>query len=157
MRNSFLVLPIVLIASFAVMFAGTFSGVSGVLVGTAIAAMVMMRLARDTINESARKAFQTFVPEERRGRVTNFVDNYMIAGGSLIGCILTGTIILIGLIFSLGDQYGLHYIYQAIGLASAFVSLWAITRMRATYDASLFNWRLKRRSRGQSVLNKLEF
>jgi hypothetical protein len=41
-------------------------------------------------------------------------------------------------------------------LASMF-ALWAIYRMRRVYDSSMFNWRLKRRQRAASVLDKLEF
>jgi len=157
LKNSFLILPVTLLSGFVLMIAGALTTNSAIMIVTAVIAMVVMRLARDTVNESARKSFQTLVPEERRGRVTNFVDNYMIAGGTMIGSLLTGIIVVIGLIFNLGDQYGFHYGYQIIGLLAALASLFAIMRMRATYDASMFNWRLKRRQRGQSVLSKLDF
>lgn len=158
LRNSFLILPITLVAGFLIMLIGAFSASQTVLVVTAIGIMVVMRLARDTINESARKSFETLVPEERRGRVTNFVDNYMIASGTILGCILTGAVILGGdLLHINSDQYGPHYGYQLIGLVAAGICVWAIMRMRATYDTSMFNWRLNRRQRGKSVLDKLEF
>jgi ATP/ADP translocase len=158
LRNSFLVLPITLMVGFIAILIGAITTNQPIVVATAVGAMVVMRLARDTINESARKSFQTLVPEERRGRVTNFVDNYMIAGGTIIGCLLTGAIIVGGDILHVtGDQYGLHYGYQAIGLIAAVICIWAIMQMRVTYDASLFNWRLNRRQRGKSVLDKLEF
>jgi ATP/ADP translocase len=157
LKNSFLILPITLLGGFILMIAGALTASTAAMVVTAVIAMVVMRLARDTVNESARKSFQTLVPEERRGRVTNFVDNYMIAGGTMIGSLLTGIVVVIGLVFNLGDQYGFHYGYQAIGVIAALASLWAIMRMRATYDQSMFNWRLKRRQRGQSVLSKLDF
>ena len=45
----------------------------------------------------------------------------------------------------------------AVGLAAALFAIWAIFRMRAVYYTSLLNWRLKRRQRGGSVLDRLDF
>ena len=39
----------------------------------------------------------------------------------------------------------------------ALIAIWAIFKMRTVYDSSLFNWRLKRRQRRSSVLDKLDF
>jgi AAA family ATP:ADP antiporter len=47
--------------------------------------------------------------------------------------------------------------YLAIALLAAGVAVWAILNMRRTYDSSLLNWRLKRRQRGASVLDNIEF
>jgi hypothetical protein len=50
-----------------------------------------------------------------------------------------------------------YYVYIGAALLASVVATWAIARVRATYDTSMLNWRLKRRQRGASVLDKLEF
>jgi len=40
---------------------------------------------------------------------------------------------------------------------AALFAIWAILKMRSVYESSLFNWRLKRRQRRTSVLDKLDF
>jgi hypothetical protein len=42
-------------------------------------------------------------------------------------------------------------------VAAAAVGLWAALRLRAVYDSSMLNWRLKRRERRSSVMDKLQF
>ncbi len=148
LRNSFLVYPVTLIGAF--LWLMLFPGVE-----SAVGAMVLMRLARDTINESARKSFQTLVPEERRGRVSSFMDNYLTAAGTILGSLLIGGILLAG--ESLNQGTGYFMAYLALGFGAASLSMWGIVRMRGVYDTSLFNWRLKRRQRTVSALDKLSF
>ena len=60
----------------------------------------------------------------------------------------------------LKSQFGsLHEydIYLGIAAAATVVTIWFAFRMRAVYDASLLNWRLKRRQRASGVLDKLDF
>lgn len=147
LKNTFLVLPVVMFAGSAwmLLLPGIVSSAGG---------RGISRLAFDTIDQSARKAFQALVPEERRGRVSIFIESYLPALGTIIGCGVTGLIIFIGL--KLGrDDFFLAYLVVAV-LASAFV-IWAVMRMRTVYDKSLLNWRLKRRQRRASVLDKLDF
>jgi len=47
-------------------------------------------------------------------------------------------------------------VYTALALACSAAALWALTRFRAHYDASMLNWRLRRRQR-KSVLDNIEF
>ena len=54
------------------------------------------RLGKQTIDESANKSLLALVPEERRGRVSFFMDSYLFASGMIIGCIITGIIVFIG-------------------------------------------------------------
>lgn len=115
----------------------------------------LARVTQSGIDEPARRAFQGLVPDERRGRVSTFLEGYLYPLGSLIGCGL------IGFILFAGDQHWLApatgvTIYLGIGIGCAVIAVWAISRFLDTYDASMLNWRLKRRKRG-SPLDDVEF
>lgn len=154
LKNTFLILPFTALAGASWMMAlpGIISGVGGV---------VLQKLPAITVDQSARKAFQALVPEERRGRVSMFMDSYLFAGGTIIGCLVTGAIVFVGPLRGLvGPQMGssrYFYVYLTIAVLAALFAIWAILKMRAVYESSLFNWRLKRRQRRSSVLDKLDF
>ncbi|MBU0496042.1 MAG: hypothetical protein KKA73_05800 [Chloroflexi bacterium] len=147
LKNAFLILPCTAFAGATWMMGlpGIVSGVGGV---------VLQKLPAITINESARKAFQALVPEERRGRVSMFMDSYLFAAGTIIGCVITGAIVLVGIGLGTTEYF---YVYLAVAVLAALFAFWAILKMRTVYDSSLFNWRLKRRQRRTSVLDKLDF
>lgn len=116
----------------------------------------LSRVTYDTVDLSARKSFQAMVPNEKRGRVSMFIDSYLPSAGTIIGSLIAFAIISIGLRLGIGrDQYTLIYI--GLGVVIAFVALFAAFKVRATYEQSMLNWQLKRRTRGASVLDKLDF
>jgi MFS family permease len=117
-------------------------------------AFIVSRLFYGTIDETSRKSFQALVPEERRGRVSIFMDSYIIAIGTIIGSVVVGIVVFIGERNNI-ENYDLSYITLA-GVAAG-IAIWAIYKMRGEYDSSLLNWRMKRRQRRSSVLDKLEF
>lgn len=119
-----------------------------------IAGIVFQKFPQYTIDETARKTLEGFVPEERRGRVSLFLDSYVISVGVILGAILTGSVVFWGRRFGMS---GYAYGYLMIGAIAALVATWSIFRMCKVYDSSLLNWRLKRRQRGKSVLDKLDF
>jgi len=147
LKNSFFIMPLTAIL-----------GLSSLLISSsaisAVFAYAILKLVDGTINESARKSFQTLVPEERRGRVSMFMDSYLLAAGTIFGSIITAIIVFGGPVL-----HGLspEYIYLGLGLGAAILALVAVILMRRVYDASLLNWRLKRRQRGASTLDKLTF
>lgn len=111
-------------------------------------------LFRQTTYDSAVKSMQALIPEERRGRVSALLDGYVPAFGIVLGCLLTGAVVWLGL--TLGLE--LHRAYLVLAVLASALALWWMYRMVRTYDASLLNWRLKRRQRTRSdVLDKLEF
>jgi uncharacterized membrane protein SpoIIM required for sporulation len=136
-------LPFTTLAGAASMIAmpGIVSGVGG---------MSLLSLTRDTITESARKAFQALVPEERRGRVSMFMDSYLPAGGIIVGSLAISLVVFGGLLFGIPNTF---YVYLAGAVLAALFAIWAIFKMRTVYDSSLLNWRLKRRQRARSVLD----
>jgi len=154
LKNTFLILPFTALAGASWMMAlpGIISGVGGV---------VLQKLPAITVDQSARKAFQALVPEERRGRVSMFMDSYLFAGGTIIGCLVTGALVFVGPLRRLmSPQMGssrYFYVYLAIAVLAALFAIWAVLKMRTVYESSLFNWRLKRRQRRSSVLDKLDF
>ncbi len=147
LKNIFLILPLVVFTSAVWMMAlpGLLSAVGGI---------VVLKLIRDATDESARKSFQALVPEERRGRVSTFMDSYLPAIGTILGCLIAGAIVLAGLWLQIPSYFSIYLSVAALG---AVFSVWAILKMRTVYDGSLLNWRLKRRQRGGRVLDKLDF
>jgi ATP:ADP antiporter, AAA family len=135
-KNIFLIFPLVVLlgAGGAMASAGLWAIVAG---------MLTVKLVRETVDDSGRKSIQSLVPEERRGRVSTFIDNFFPATGTILACIVTGIIVVVGIWI----QRDLHLVYLAIaGLCGAF-ALWAVLRMGKVYESSLLNWRLKRRQR----------
>lgn len=147
LKNSFLVMPSVYAASSALML--VFPGVI-----SATAGFIWARLAKQTIDETASKSLLALVPEERRGRVSFFMDSYLYASGIIVGCVITGIIVILG---TLGGSSYYSYVYLGVAVAASLVAIWAIFQMRKVYDTSLFNWRLKRRQRGSKVVDRLNF
>ncbi len=148
LKNVFIIFPMILLA-----------GISWILVFptnliSVISGLALPKLGRSTIDEPARKSFQALVPPERRGRVSMFMDSYLFAVGAIVGSLILGTVIL------LKSQFGslrAYDIYLGIGAAATAVTIWFAFQMRGVYDASLLNWRLKRRQRASGVLDKLDF
>jgi MFS family permease len=147
LKNTFLIWPLSALAGTVWMLV-----VPGIT--SAVGGMLMQRLPQYTVDDSARKSFQALVPEERRGRVSMFMDSYLFAGGTIIACLLAGGIVLVGA--WIGAER-IFYIYLGAGLLAGLLALFFVFKMRAVYDSSLFNWRLKRRQRRASVLDKLDF
>jgi ATP/ADP translocase len=147
LKQVFFILPVATLASLTGM--ALLPGIA-----VAIGALLLEKLSAYAVDEPARKAFQALVPEERRGRVSIFMDSYLYAGGSIVGILLTWLVTALGKEL---DVESYHYAYLAIGAVGAGLAIWAVLKMRAAYDQSLFNWRLKRRQRRSSILDKLDF
>lgn len=149
-KNTFWFLPVVTVLGTIWMLA-TPVNMPGVI--AAIGAMATLKLVRDNTDASAKKSFQQVVPEERRGRVSTFMDSYLASIGTVLGCVVAGLIIWIsGLVGLLTVDF---YIYLGVVLAAGLFAIWAIYMVVKTYDTSLFNWRLKRRQRGSSAVDAL--
>lgn len=115
-------------------------------------AMLGVKIVRETVDDSGRKSIQSLVPEERRGRVSTFIDNFLPSTGTILACLVTGAIVLVGI----WTNHDLHLVYLAISFASGGFALWATLKMGKVYDSSLLNWRLKRRQRTtDSIVSKL--
>ncbi|MBK8429738.1 MAG: hypothetical protein IPL27_29025 [Lewinellaceae bacterium] len=149
LKRSFLIQPFVMLGSVIANFF-----IPGYV--SSAAAQGFSRITYDTVDLSARKAFQAMVPNEKRGRVSMFIDSYLPSGGTILGSLITFAIISLGLRFGFSrGQYSL--VYLGVGVAAALLAVFAAFRVRATYEQSMLSWQLKRRTRGASVLDKLDF
>ncbi len=145
LKNTFVIMPIValLCIGWALGFPGIVSGAGAYLVA---------KLSLNSIDDVARKTLQSLVPEERRGRVSMFMDSYLFAFGVILSSFLIGAVLLAQ---RLVPNVPASVLYLSIGGILSALALWWILKMRTVYDSSLFNWRLKRRQRSASVLDKL--
>lgn len=146
LQNTFLILPSILLTSVAAVL--VIPGLISASLGLGIP-----YLTKDSIDESAQKSLQGLVPEERRGRVSLFMDSYLYALGTILGCLATGAAIIIG---HQWPNISAYYFYLPMALLSAGCAVVAIYRMRTNYETSLLNWRLKRRSRRASATSVFE-
>jgi ATP:ADP antiporter, AAA family len=114
------------------------------------------RVTLDTVDQSNRKAYQALVPDEKRGRVSIFIDSYLPSLGTILGSLLAFGIISWGLSKDMARET-LSSIYLGVGIIAAIIAVIAFFLMHSTYDQSLLNWQMKRRSRGSSVMDLLDF
>jgi hypothetical protein len=146
LKNAFLIKPV------SVFVGMVWAFIQPGIVGS-IAGVVLLRLPQYTVDESSHKAFQALVPEERRGRVSIFMDSYLYCVGVIVGCAIAGAIVLVG---SLLGSTAYFYAYLGAGALAAAFATGAVYKMRSVYDLSLLNWRLKRRQRRATLVNILD-
>ena len=147
LKNSFLFSPIA--ASGAAVMAIANPGLWG-----SVGAVLLHNVPLYTVDKTTRRSFLSFVPEERRGRVSLFLDSYLVAAGGIATALMVGIIILVSRPLGIADYF---YVYLTLALIVSLIALFAILKMRSVYDSSLFNWRLKRRQRSKNIFDKLDF
>ncbi len=145
LKNTFVIMPI-----FALICVGWAIGFPGIVAGAG--SYLVAKLSLNSVDDIARKTLQSLVPEERRGRVSMFMDSYLFASGVIVSAIIIGIVLLV---HPLLKEYPPQVIYLTIGAILAIIALWWILKMRTVYESSLFNWRLKRRQRTASIIDKL--
>jgi hypothetical protein len=106
-------------------------------------------------DDPARKSLQGLVPDEKRGRISAFMDSYFITTATVLGCAVLIT--LFGLV-SIGtiSRETAVFIYLGIAIAASLLAVLAFVYLRKVYDKSMLNYRLAR-SKRKSVLDGLEF
>ncbi len=141
-----------LVAPIATVLAGTSAlGVAGL--AGAVLSFTLLKLPLYGVDETARKNLQGLIPEERRGRVSLFMDGYVSALGSIIGAIMGAGALYLGTQFAFPSQTSLLLVVTGLGLVAVYLAM----QVRRTYAASMLNWRLKRRQRGRSsVLERFQ-
>ena len=116
----------------------------------------LTRVTLETVDQSNRKAYQALVPDEKRGRVSIFIDNYLPTLGTILGSLLAFGIISWGISAGISREI-YSSIYLGMGILGAITSVIAYFLMRKVYEKSLLSWQMKRRSRSSSVMDKLDF
>lgn len=147
LKNAFVILPVLVVVGVGWVLAlpGVFSATSG---------WLTTKTTFNTLDQSARKSLQALVPEERRGRVSFFMDSWVLGVSVILGSVITGLIVIAG---QVADSTMASVGYLLVAAVMAIFGLVAIIRMWQVYEVCLFNWRLKRRQRSASVLDKLSF
>lgn len=146
-KQGFIALPIVLLLC-----------ILGALVQPLIGGLIGRfgaRLAQSGWDEPLRKSVQSIVPDERRGRVSVFLDSYCYSFATIVGCGVISVLLLPSWLGALAASVS-TLIYLGFAAVATAVGLWAAWRIRHVYDKSLLNWRLSR-SRRRSVLDGIEF
>ncbi len=155
-KNIFMVLPGSMTLGLMLSLVWIFPLSGTILITGSIMAAFTTRLTLTGVDEPSRRAFQGLVPDQRRGRVSAFMDGYLYPLGSILGCAVLGVIEILAFLDVITRPTS-RWVSLIIALVCAVSALWAIFKYRENYDKSMLNWRLKRRSRGRSILNELEF
>jgi MFS family permease len=98
-------------------------------------------------------SLQNLIPEERRARVSTVLSNYSYAVGKIIGSLVLGMILLA----RPDSGTTLAFIYLPVALVAALLGVAAAVMVHRTYEKSMLSWRIARRQRSASVLDKLDF
>jgi ATP/ADP translocase len=123
----------------------------GVIIGNYIVRVILLG-----IDQPARKAFQGLVPDERRGRVSAFLDGFVYPIGAVVGSVMIGLILLAAEYRIVTPSIG-RLIYLGVACVAGVMALWAALQFRASYDTSMLNWRLQGRRKGAGILADIEF
>lgn len=125
-----------------------------------LAAAAADYIARATLiglDEPSRRAFQGLVPDERRGRVSAFMDGYLYPVGIVLGCSLIGIVLYTVSQQVVTPRTG-EVIYLGLALVCVIGAVVALVRFRQRYDESMLNWRLRRRQRKTGgILAEIDF
>jgi ATP:ADP antiporter, AAA family len=145
LKRIFLILPIfcimIILAAFAL------PGIYAIAVGRLVGRTILFG-----IDEPSRKSLQGLIPDEKRGRVSSFLDGYLYAAGTILASALL-------MLLFWGTKVGWlpadisTWIYLGIGGLVSLVSIWAIRKFWISFDTSMLDWRLARRKRRSSILD----
>ncbi|MFN8413469.1 MAG: hypothetical protein U0Z26_13870 [Anaerolineales bacterium] len=148
LKNAFSVLPAAMFAA-----SGLALGIPS-LIGVASARFIA-RTVYNGWDDPARKAMQGLIPDERRGRISAFMDSYFITTSTVIGCIVL--IVLLALVSAgvITMQIAV-WIYLGLAAIASLSGIGVSLYLRKMYEASLLNYRLAR-SKRKSILDGIEF
>ncbi|MBE2194290.1 MAG: hypothetical protein IAE83_08940 [Anaerolinea sp.] len=111
----------------------------------------LMKLIRDTVYLSARKALLTLIPDDNRGRVSLIVENLLVGVSTGVWSLVMAGMVFIG--FFAG---AIPMLYLGISTVAGGLAVGAGLQVRKTYDASLLNWRLKRKKDRTKALDRIK-
>ncbi len=112
----------------------------------------LMRLVMEAVDDPARRSFMGMVPDETRGRISTFLNGYLYPVGSLISCGLIGLVIFLAQLGIMPVSL-VEPLYLSLSGLLVMAAVFFIIRFRQSYDASMLNWRLRRRSRRNRLVD----
>ncbi len=101
------------------------------------------------------QSLYTLVPPKKRGRVRGLLGSYSYIIGSLFAAIFIGGMRFLLPVLDMGLENA-HSLDLLAALVAAFAAIFIAFRIRATYEDSLLSWRVARRKRTASPLEKLD-
>jgi ATP:ADP antiporter, AAA family len=119
------------------------------------AGVFLLRITGDGVDHPSRQAFLGLVPDELRGRISAFMEGYLLPVSFIASCALLAPVQWAAARGLVSHAQGAT-VAVLIALACGGLALFSGFRLKARYDVTLLNWRLQRRRR-QSVLNDLDF
>lgn len=145
-RTAFIVLPVTLALSISVI--SLLPGALPVAIGLLISGSVASSWDFPIFN-----TMQSLIPEERRAQVSTLLNNYSFAVGQISGSLLLLAVLVLAPLFNLPEKW----IYLPAAFLAALGAIVAALMVRRTYTDSMLSWRIARRQRSSSVLDKLDF
>lgn len=106
-------------------------------------------------DDPARKALQGLVPDEKRGRISAFMDSYFITTATIAGCILLVILFYFVSNGAITKEIAVT-VYLGVAIAASIIAILVFFYLRRVYDTSMLNYRLAR-SKRKSVLDGIEF
>lgn len=115
----------------------------------------LTRVTLVAIDEPARQMLYGLTPDERRGRVSAFMNGYLYPLGAIASCLLIGFVFVSTGAGLIPPQLG-EFLYLGMALIGILFAFGMVLRIHQEYDISLLSWRLERRKR-RSNIPDLEF
>jgi hypothetical protein len=145
-KNAFIVLPVTMALS--VGLTSLFPGVLPVSLGLLASGSVASSWDYPMFN-----TLQNLIPEERRAQISTLLNNYSFAIGQIAGNILLLAFFALAPLFNLTEST----LYLPVAILTALGAIAAAIAVSHTYTDSMLSWRVARRQRSSSVLDKLDF
>jgi MFS family permease len=145
-KNAFIALPATLALGMglSMLLPGALPIAIGLLLSTSVAS---------SWDNPMLNTLQNLIPEERRARVSTLLSNYSYAAGQIVGSLLLLSVFTLAPVLSLANSS----LYLPLGFLAALGAVFAAVMVRRTYLDSMISWRVARRQRSASVLDKLDF
>jgi len=131
------VLPLALIVCGVLLVVGSATATLAVL----LVGVSFWLVPRWSVDENARRSALTFVPDELRARVSFAVDLIPVA----IGLIVSGPLAVFGIVT------GAYWVIAVAAAVIAGLALLPLRAVRAGWEDSLLNWRLRRRKQNRTL------
>lgn len=148
LKESFSVFPVSLaIASGLALYLPSLFG--------AASARFIARTVYSAWDDPARKSLQGLVPDEKRGRISAFMDSYFITTATVLGCVILMSLFRFVSLGTISRETAVN-IYLGIAIAASVLAILAFVYLRKVYDTSMLNYRLAR-SKRKSILDGIEF
>jgi ATP:ADP antiporter, AAA family len=145
-KNAFIVLPVTL--GLTIGLATLVPGALSVSVALLVAGSVASSWDYPMFN-----TLQNLIPEERRAQISTLLNNYSFAVGQIAGNLILLAVFAFAPRLNLGE----NWLYLPIALLTAIGAVLAAIAVSHTYTNSMLSWRVARRQRSSSVLDKLDF